>query len=90
MEFIVPLLFLFNLLSTHFLAYIALSKFKKFSKKLTKQYYYYIFAPYHDPTRPHFVPQEALNLNDDFLIRTHVLTRLQFFFKILKKSQNAS
>ena len=33
---------------------------------------YYILAPHHDPTRPLFVPQKALNLNDDFLLPTRV------------------
>ena len=28
---------------------------------------YYILAPFHSPTCPIFVRQEALNLNDDFL-----------------------
>ena len=31
---------------------------------------YYIIDSYHDPTRPLFVPQEALSLDDDFLLRT--------------------
>ena len=33
---------------------------------------YYILATCHDPTRPLIVPQEALNVNDDFLLPTHI------------------
>ena len=33
---------------------------------------YSIFTSYHDPTRPLFVPQDALNLNDEFILPTHV------------------
>ena len=28
----------------------------------------YILSPYNDPSRPLFVPQEAPNFNDDFLL----------------------
>ena len=34
---------------------------------------YYILAPYHDTTRPLFVPQEAPALDDDFLRPNHIL-----------------
>ena len=40
----------------------------------------YTLAPYHDPTHPLFVPQEALNLNYDYLLPTHVPTSVANFF----------
>ena len=41
---------------------------------------YYILTSYHDPTRPLFVPQEALNLNDDYLLPTHIPTAVPDLF----------
>ena len=46
---------------------------------------YYILNSYHDPTRPLFVPQEALNLNDDFLLPTHIPTAVPNFFQKMNK-----
>ena len=42
---------------------------------------YYILSPFHDPTPHLFVPQEALNLNDDFLLPTHIPTNVQISFR---------
>ena len=33
---------------------------------------YYILTTYHNSIRPLFVPQEALDVNDDFLLPTHI------------------
>ena len=41
---------------------------------------YFILLSYHDPTRPLFVPQEALNVNDDFLLPTHIPNAVPNFF----------
>ena len=40
----------------------------------------YNLVPSHNPTRPLFVPQEALNLNDEYLLPTHVPNILVKFF----------
>ena len=40
----------------------------------------FVLTSYHDPIRPLFVPQEAFNLNDDFLLPTHVPTSVANFF----------
>ena len=40
---------------------------------------YYTLSPYNDPTRPRFVSQEALNLNNDFLLPTHIPTNVPNF-----------
>ena len=40
----------------------------------------YILTTYHDPTRPLFVRQEALNVNDDFILPTHIPTAVPNFF----------
>ena len=40
----------------------------------------YTLSPYHDPTRTRFVPQEALNLNDDFLLPTRIPTDVPILF----------
>ena len=41
---------------------------------------YYFLSSYHDPNRPLFLPQETLNLNDDFLLPTHVPNSVENFF----------
>ena len=41
---------------------------------------FYILTTYHDPTRPLFVSPEALNVNDDFLLPTHIPTAVPNFF----------
>ena len=46
---------------------------------------YFILPSYHDPTRPLFVPQEALNVNDDFLLPTHIPTAVPNFFPKMNK-----
>ena len=46
---------------------------------------YFILSSYHDPTRPLFVPQEALNVNDDFLLPTHIPNAVQNFFPKMNK-----
>ena len=46
---------------------------------------YFILSSYHDPTRPLFVPQEALNVNDDFLLPTHIPNAVPNFFPKMNK-----
>ena len=46
---------------------------------------YYILTSYHDPTRPFFVPQETFNVNDDFLLPTHIPTAVPNFFPKMNK-----
>ena len=46
--------------------------------------YFNLFS-YHDPTRPLFVPQEALNVNDDFLLPTHIPNANPNFFPKMNK-----
>ena len=46
---------------------------------------YYILTTYHDPTRPLIVPQEALNVNNDFLLPTHIPTDVPNFFPKMNK-----
>ena len=46
---------------------------------------YFILSSYHDPTRPLFVPQEALNVNDDFLLPTHIPNAVSNFFPKMNK-----
>ena len=46
---------------------------------------YFVLSSYHDPTRPLFVPQEALNVNDDFLLPTHIPNAVQNFFPKMTK-----
>ena len=46
---------------------------------------YYNLAPYHDPTRPVFVPRESRNLNGDFLLTTHIPTNVANFFPKVTK-----
>ena len=46
---------------------------------------YFVLSSYHDPTRPLFVPQEALNVNDDFLLPTHIPNVVQNFFPKMTK-----
>ena len=46
---------------------------------------YYILSPYHDPTRPLSVLPKALNLNDDFLLPTHIPTNVPKFFPKMTK-----
>ena len=45
----------------------------------------FILSSYHDPTRPLFVPQEALNVNDDFLLPTHIPNAVPNFFPKMNK-----
>ena len=44
---------------------------------LAKQYYF--LTSYLDPTRPLFVPQEAFNWNDDYILPTHIPTAVPNF-----------
>ena len=46
---------------------------------------YYFLPTNHEPTRPLFVPQEALNVNGDFLLPTHVPTKVTNFFPKMNK-----
>ena len=46
---------------------------------------YFILSSYHVPTRPLFVPQEALNVNDDFLLPTHIPNAVPNFFPKMNK-----
>ena len=46
---------------------------------------YFILSSYHDPTRPLFVPQEALNVHDDFLLPTHIPNAVPNFFPKMNK-----
>ena len=43
---------------------------------------YFVLSSYHYPTRPLFVTQEALNVDDDFLLPTHIP---KFFFPKMNK-----
>ena len=45
----------------------------------------YFILSYHDPTRPLFVPQEALNVNDDFLLPTPIPNAVPNFFPKMNK-----
>ena len=45
----------------------------------------FLLSSYHDPTRPLFVPQGALNVNDDFLLPTHIPTAVYNFFPKMNK-----
>ena len=49
---------------------------------------YYILTTYHDPTRLSFVPQEALNVNDDFLLPTHIPTAVPAVTAVARFSKN--
>ena len=46
---------------------------------------YFLLSSYHDPTRPLFVPQEALNVNDDFLLPNHIPNAVPNFFPKMNK-----
>ena len=46
---------------------------------------YFNLSSYHDPTRPLFVPQEALNVNDDFLLPTHIPNAVPNFLPKMTK-----
>ena len=46
---------------------------------------YYILTTYHDPTRLIFVPLEALNVSDEFLLLTHIPTAVPNFFPKMNK-----
>ena len=45
----------------------------------------FILGPYHNPSRPLCVPQEALNRNDGFLLNTHVSTSVANFLLKMNK-----
>ena len=45
----------------------------------------FILSSYHDPTRPLFVLQEALKVNDDFLLPTHIPNAVPNFFPKMNK-----